>query len=293
MPEKTRRPARPVAPRDRRTVPAQPPHGRYGERAQHGTFRPGPKRPAGRHGPPETAGPRAADSRVAENLVGAILIGAALGDRPAQGPIAVAVAKQEPLAEPPLPYAAGSQADGQAGDKDQQQRLDLRRMHRFQLARCSCWSRQARWVEWGGTSGGASQRAWPVGQTTPIACASFRVRVVDENSRPVPTGVTGECQIRRRGLVPHYWKDEGDSQGLLTSDGWLRTGQLATRNRLGLIRLVGAMKDVIKSGGYSVYLRRKPSSRCVRANRFASADSKSALPIRKASPRGRPFRVLV
>ncbi|MGA9427075.1 MAG: class I adenylate-forming enzyme family protein, partial [Terracidiphilus sp.] len=83
----------------------------------------------------------------------------------------------------------------------------------------------------------------------------FRVRVVDENSRPVPTGVTGECQIRRRGLVPHYWKDEGDSQGLLTSDGWLRTGDLATRNRLGLIRLVGRMKDVIKSGGYSVYLR--------------------------------------
>jgi acyl-CoA synthetase (AMP-forming)/AMP-acid ligase II len=42
---------------------------------------------------------------------------------------------------------------------------------------------------------------------------------------------------------------------LLTSDGWLRTGDLATRNRFGLIRLVGRMKDVIKSGGYSVYVR--------------------------------------
>ena len=44
-------------------------------------------------------------------------------------------------------------------------------------------------------------------------------------------------------------------QGLLTGDGWLRTGDLATRNRLGLIRLVGRTKDVIKSGGYSVYVR--------------------------------------
>ena len=44
-------------------------------------------------------------------------------------------------------------------------------------------------------------------------------------------------------------------RGLLTADGWLRTGDLATRNRLGLIRLVGRMKDVIKSGGYSVYVR--------------------------------------
>jgi acyl-CoA synthetase (AMP-forming)/AMP-acid ligase II len=83
----------------------------------------------------------------------------------------------------------------------------------------------------------------------------FRIRVVDEDNRPVPAGVTGECQIRRRALVPHYWKDPGDGQGLLTRDGWLRTGDLATRNRLGLIRLVGRMKDVIKSGGYSVYVR--------------------------------------
>jgi acyl-CoA synthetase (AMP-forming)/AMP-acid ligase II len=83
----------------------------------------------------------------------------------------------------------------------------------------------------------------------------FRIRVADENGRPMRAGVAGECQIRRRGLAPHYWKDAGNDQGLLTSDGWLRTGDLATRNRLGLIRLVGRMKDVIKSGGYSVYVR--------------------------------------
>jgi acyl-CoA synthetase (AMP-forming)/AMP-acid ligase II len=81
----------------------------------------------------------------------------------------------------------------------------------------------------------------------------FRIRVVDENGQRVRAGVTGECQIRRRGLAPHYWKDK--SQDLVTSDGWLRTGDLATRSRLGLIRLVGRMKDVIKSGGYSVYVR--------------------------------------
>jgi long-chain acyl-CoA synthetase len=83
----------------------------------------------------------------------------------------------------------------------------------------------------------------------------YHIRLVDEDGRTVPPGVAGECQIRRRGLDPHYWKDKGDSQGLLTGDGWLRTGDLATRNRLGMIRLVGRTKDVIKSGGYSVYLR--------------------------------------
>ena len=83
----------------------------------------------------------------------------------------------------------------------------------------------------------------------------FRIRVVDEDGKHVRPGATGECQIRRRGLAPRYWKDTGDSQTLVTTDGWLRTGDLATRNRLGLIRLVGRMKDVIKSGGYSVYAR--------------------------------------
>ncbi|MGD0736712.1 MAG: class I adenylate-forming enzyme family protein [Terracidiphilus sp.] len=85
----------------------------------------------------------------------------------------------------------------------------------------------------------------------------FQIRVADENGKRVPAGATGECQIRRRGLSPHYWKDaakdQDPSHALLTEDGWLRTGDLATRNRLGMIRLVGRMKDVIKSGGYSVY----------------------------------------
>ena len=82
----------------------------------------------------------------------------------------------------------------------------------------------------------------------------FKIRVAGEDGKPVRAGVTGECQIRRRGLAPHYWKDKLNDQDLLTEDGWLRTGDLATRNRLGMIRLVGRMKDVIKSGGYSVYV---------------------------------------
>jgi acyl-CoA synthetase (AMP-forming)/AMP-acid ligase II len=88
-----------------------------------------------------------------------------------------------------------------------------------------------------------------------FAMPPFRLRVVDKNGMRVRAGVAGELQVRRRGLAPHYWKDKGDSQGLISSDGWFCTGDLATRSRLGLFRLVGRMKDVIKSGGYSVYVR--------------------------------------
>jgi long-chain acyl-CoA synthetase len=105
---------------------------------------------------------------------------------------------------------------------------------------------------------------WPGSGDLCFPVPPFHIRVADEDGRTVRAGVTGECQIRRRGVTPHYWKDRGQQDGtqekgrdhdLITGDGWLRTGDLATRNRLGLIRLVGRMKDVIKSGGYSVYVR--------------------------------------
>ncbi|HEU5350020.1 MAG TPA: class I adenylate-forming enzyme family protein [Terracidiphilus sp.] len=84
----------------------------------------------------------------------------------------------------------------------------------------------------------------------------FRIRVADENGRVLPAGATGECQIRRRGITPHYWNDKSVArEEILTGDGWLRTGDLAVRNRLGFFRLVGRAKDVIKAGGYSVYVR--------------------------------------
>jgi acyl-CoA synthetase (AMP-forming)/AMP-acid ligase II len=88
-----------------------------------------------------------------------------------------------------------------------------------------------------------------------FAMPPFRIRVVGEDGKRARPGVTGELQVRRSGLSPHYWKDKDKGEDLLTGDGWLRTGDLATRSRLGLVRLVGRMKDVIKSGGYSVYVR--------------------------------------
>lgn len=109
----------------------------------------------------------------------------------------------------------------------------------------------------------------------------FRVRIVDESGKTVGRNKTGELQIWRRGTTPHYWHDQAmhdqalheqavhdhaasnavqttsdkAQYSLLTPDGWLRTGDLARRNLFGMIRLVGRIKEVIKSGGYSVYAR--------------------------------------
>ena len=81
----------------------------------------------------------------------------------------------------------------------------------------------------------------------------FRVRVADEQGRRTRPGEVGECQIRGPGVTGTYWGDPSGAPSPLADGGWLRTGDLAVRNRLGLVRLAGRAKDVIKCGGYSIF----------------------------------------
>jgi fatty-acyl-CoA synthase len=76
-------------------------------------------------------------------------------------------------------------------------------------------------------------------------------RVVDPDTlEPVPHDGTssGELQCRGPWIAGSYYNDPraGDS---FTDGGWLRTGDVATMDERGRIRLVDRTKDLIKSGG--------------------------------------------
>lgn len=86
-----------------------------------------------------------------------------------------------------------------------------------------------------------------------IPIPSYNIRIADKNGTPLRTGQSGECQVKGPGLTKGYWECTEETRALLTEDGWLRTGDLAVRNRLGLIRILGRTKDVIKCGGYSIF----------------------------------------
>jgi fatty-acyl-CoA synthase len=58
----------------------------------------------------------------------------------------------------------------------------------------------------------------------------------------------GELQVRGPWIAAGYHDDPRSSESF-TSDGWLRTGDIATIDPHGYIRLVDRAKDVIKSGG--------------------------------------------
>ena len=59
---------------------------------------------------------------------------------------------------------------------------------------------------------------------------------------------SGELQVRGSFITGEYYK-RPDASDSFTDDGWLRTGDVATCDERGYIRLVDRTKDLIKSGG--------------------------------------------
>jgi fatty-acyl-CoA synthase len=76
-------------------------------------------------------------------------------------------------------------------------------------------------------------------------------RVVEPGTNePVPWDgeSSGELQCRGNWIAATYYEDERAGESF-TEDGWLRTGDVATMDARGRIRLVDRTKDLIKSGG--------------------------------------------
>jgi cyclohexanecarboxylate-CoA ligase len=86
--------------------------------------------------------------------------------------------------------------------------------------------------------------------TDGAALPGMEVRVVDEggNSRPVNT--EGSLQCRGIGNFVGYFRRPEVSAG--NADGWFDTGDLATMDPDGYIRITGRSKDIIIRGGENI-----------------------------------------
>jgi acyl-CoA synthetase (AMP-forming)/AMP-acid ligase II len=80
------------------------------------------------------------------------------------------------------------------------------------------------------------------------------VRVVDESGSPVPADnrTVGEIVARGPSVTPGYWRDPQATEEAFR-DGWLRTGDLAVVDAEGFLNIVDRKKDVILTGGETVY----------------------------------------
>jgi long-chain acyl-CoA synthetase len=94
-------------------------------------------------------------------------------------------------------------------------------------------------------------RAGSVGLPLP----DVEVRLVDDEDNDVEPGDPGEVWVRGPNVFAGYHGDPEASAAVLTPDGWLRTGDVATRDEDGFLYLVDRKKDLIIVNGFNVYPR--------------------------------------
>ncbi len=86
--------------------------------------------------------------------------------------------------------------------------------------------------------------------TDGVAVPGCEVKVVDQNRQPVPTGVEGNLLERGPATFIGYLKRPEAYD--VDADGFFDTGDLATMDEDGYIRITGRSKDIIIRGGENI-----------------------------------------
>jgi fatty-acyl-CoA synthase len=95
-------------------------------------------------------------------------------------------------------------------------------------------------------------RCGTVGQAMPHT----EIKIVDPVSdRSVARGEAGEFRTRGYLVMSGYWDEPERTAEAIDPAGWMHTGDLATMDADGYVRIVGRIKDMIIRGGENVYPR--------------------------------------
>ncbi len=86
---------------------------------------------------------------------------------------------------------------------------------------------------------------------TPIP--GVEVRLVDAAGADVAPGVAGELLVRGFNVMKAYLDDPAATAEAIDPDGWLRTGDIATQDARGYLRITDRAKDMFICGGFNCY----------------------------------------
>lgn len=94
-------------------------------------------------------------------------------------------------------------------------------------------------------------RAETVGRALP----GVEIKIVDDNGDEVKTGDVGELLTRSEYVMKGYYKMPEATAAVLDKAGWFATGDLATLDDEGNVRIVGRKKEMINRAGLKIYPR--------------------------------------
>ena len=95
------------------------------------------------------------------------------------------------------------------------------------------------------------ERVSTVGRVHPHAEA----KIVGLDGQTMPLGEQGEYCSRGYAVMLGYWDDPARTAEAIDADGWMHSGDLATMDAGGYVRITGRIKDMIIRGGENIYPR--------------------------------------
>lgn len=84
--------------------------------------------------------------------------------------------------------------------------------------------------------------------------AGLEVRIVDDAGNDVALGEAGEALVRGDAVMSGYYGQPVLTERAFAPGGWLRTGDVMSRDGEGFYYLKARKKDMIKSGGENVFI---------------------------------------
>lgn len=88
--------------------------------------------------------------------------------------------------------------------------------------------------------------------TIGVPVPSTDIKCVDDDGKEVPDGQPGELIARGPQIMAGYWR-KPDETARTVRDGWLYTGDIATRDEDGYFTIVDRKKDMVLVSGFNVF----------------------------------------
>jgi acyl-CoA synthetase (AMP-forming)/AMP-acid ligase II len=92
-----------------------------------------------------------------------------------------------------------------------------------------------------------------IATTAGRAMEGLDVIVADADGQEAPRGAAGELLVRGYSVMQGYLDDPEATARAIDARGFLHTGDLATMDERGYVRIVGRLKDMLIVGGFNVY----------------------------------------
>ncbi len=89
--------------------------------------------------------------------------------------------------------------------------------------------------------------------TIGLPVPSTDVRIANDQDEELPIGEVGELQVKGPQVMKGYYGRNEETAKTITSDGWLKTGDIAKMNEDGFFQIVDRKKDMILVSGFNVF----------------------------------------